>query len=53
MLMERMALRLTDIKDIPFPENLYVLKASLLGFRLLYGRVGYFPISEDLISMDQ
>lgn len=29
---EHIPSRLSDITDIPFPENLYVLKATLKGF---------------------
>jgi hypothetical protein len=28
--------------DIPYPDNLYILKNSLYGFHLLYDMIGYF-----------
>lgn len=33
---EHMYLRLSDIKDIQFPENIYVLKRALQGLKVLY-----------------
>jgi hypothetical protein len=48
-----MGARLADIKDVPFPENLYIVQAALRGFYFLFEQVGYFSISEDLICMNQ
>lgn len=46
-------MRLSDIEDIPFPENLYLLLSALEGFEKLYGSVGYFRPTEDLVCMDR
>lgn len=46
-------MRLSDIQDIPYPENLYVLLSALEGFEKLHTAVGSFPISEDLVCMDK
>lgn len=46
-------MRLSDIQDIPYPENLYVLFSSLEGFEKLYQSVGYFKVTEDLVCMDK
>jgi hypothetical protein len=50
---EHIPVRLSDIQDIPYPENLYVLFSTLDGFEKLYHNVGYFKINEDLICMDK
>lgn len=46
-------MRLSDIQDIPFPENLYLLFSALDGFEKLYQIVGYFKVVEDIICMDK
>lgn len=46
-------MRLSDIQDIPFPENLYLLLASLEGFQKLYQIAGYFRVIEDFVCMDR
>jgi hypothetical protein len=39
---EHIPLRLGDVTDIPYPDNLYLLRNSLKGFALLYKIFGYF-----------
>lgn len=51
--LERIPVRLSDIQDIPFPDNLYLLLSALEGFEKLYRVVGYFRPTEDLICMDR
>jgi hypothetical protein len=41
---ERIPLKLSDIKDIPYPDNLYVLLASLDGFDRIVQKAGFFEI---------
>ena len=48
---ERIPLRLSNITDIPFPENLFLLKEALKGLKILYEKVGGFRISEDMFCM--
>ena len=45
--------RLSDITDIPFPENIYILKCVLLGFEKLYNSVGYFTVMEEHVCIDR
>lgn len=40
-------MRLGDVTDIPYPDNLYIMKNALLGFASLYGMIGYFEVQED------
>ncbi len=49
--LEDVPLRLCHIKDIPFPENLYVLRQVLKGFQLIYENIGYIKPFEDLICI--
>lgn len=46
-------MRLGNLKQIPFPENLYVLRRALLGFRILHSIVGHFHITEDLVCINK
>lgn len=50
---EHFPLRLSDVKDIPFPENLYILKRAISGFRILHSIIGHFHITEDLICINK
>lgn len=39
--------RLSDFKDIPFPDNLYCISAMLQGYQKIYENIGnIFPVSE-------
>ena len=44
-------MRLCHIKDIPFPENLYVLRQALVGFKIVYNNIGYIKPFEGLICI--
>jgi hypothetical protein len=46
---QKVDLRLKEINDIPFADQLYLLQATLQGFKVLYEKVGYFDISEEMI----
>ena len=48
---EDIRLRLCHIKDIPYPENLYVMSQILKGFQLIYENIGYIKPFEDLICI--
>jgi hypothetical protein len=50
--LEYISLRLSDIEDIPFPENLYVLFAALDGFEKIFYFLGYFVPREDMVCID-
>ena len=46
---QKVDLRLKEINDIPFADQLYLIQATLNGFKALYEKVGYFDISEEMI----
>jgi hypothetical protein len=46
---QKVDLRLKEINDIPYQDILYLTKATLSGFKVLYEKVGYFDISEEMI----
>jgi hypothetical protein len=50
--LEHTPYRLSSINQIPLPENLYVLASALAGFQKLYGLIGYFRPSEDMVGID-
>jgi hypothetical protein len=50
---DRIDCRLKDINDIPFLDQLYLYKACLQGFKILYEKVGYFAIKEDMIFINK
>ena len=41
---EHIFTRLSEIKDIPYPDNLYVLMESLEGYSKIYEYSKYFSI---------
>lgn len=41
---EHIPVRLGDFTDIPYPDNLYLLRNSLRGFRKLFAMIGYFNV---------
>ena len=44
--------RLSDYKDIPYPENIYVANVVLEGFHDLFEMVGYFEPTENQICVN-
>ena len=46
-------MKLSDIKDIPYPDNLYVLLSSLDGFDRIVQKTGYFEIEEYMICINK
>ena len=49
---EHIKTRLSDITDIPFPENLYVANCALDGYHKLYDHLHYFRVEESQICVD-
>jgi hypothetical protein len=49
---ERIPLKLSEIKDIPWPDNLYILISALDGFSLIYNKIGYFVVQEYMICIN-
>lgn len=41
---ERIPLKLSEIKDIPYPDNLYILMSALEGFSVIYNKIGFFVV---------
>jgi len=50
---QHIPIRLTDITDIPLPDSLYMVKCSLLGFKKLFEKLGYFNAIEEHIGIDR
>lgn len=48
-----MKIRLSEISDIPYPENLYVLMESLEGFKQIFKHSNFFQIEENQICVDE
>lgn len=49
---EHIPLRLSNVKDIPYPDSLHLIETCLKGFALLYEKGGYFRVEEDLIGIN-
>ena len=50
---ERIPIKLSEIKDIPYPDNLYILYASLEGFHTVYHKTGFFEIQEHMVCINK
>ena len=50
---EKVDLRLKEINDIPFGDLVCMYRATLVGFKMLYERVGYFDIVEEMVFIDR
>jgi hypothetical protein len=50
---EHIPLRLSQITDIPFPDNLYLLKACLRGFYYIFLHTTNLDIREDQICLNE
>jgi hypothetical protein len=46
-------LRLKEINDIPLSDQLYLIKSTLEGFKILYEKMGYFDIIEEMIFISK
>jgi hypothetical protein len=49
---EHMKLRLSEINDIPYPDNLYMLMEALEGYSKIYEHSKYFIVEENQICVD-
>lgn len=47
--LDKIDLRLKEINDIPFQDQLYLYQAVLEGFKVLNEKFGYFTITEEMI----
>ena len=50
---EHVLTRLSEIRDIPCPDNLYVLMEALEGYAKVYEHSKYFLIEENQICVDE
>ena len=50
---ERIPMRLVEIQDIPFPDNMYVMMAALDGFSKMAARVGAFEVHENMVGINK
>jgi hypothetical protein len=46
-------MRLQEINDIPFNDNMYMMRICLEGFKLLTEHFGVFKISEDMVFINR
>lgn len=51
--LEKIPVRLSNVKDIPFPDILHVYDSSLKGYSVLRDRTGNFHIDEDMIGINE
>lgn len=51
--LEHCRARMSDYKDIPYPDNLYCMMAMLNGYQKLSDKVGGFPVSERQVLIDE
>lgn len=49
---EKIPVRLSDINSVPFPDVLHLYEAGFRGFGELYGKVGYFQVSEEMVGVN-
>lgn len=52
ILVERIPIRFSNVKDIPFPDILHVYEATINGFSELQKYAGNFHIDEDQIGVN-
>lgn len=50
---QKVDLRLKEINEIPFPDQLYLTRAVLEGFKVLFEKLGSFDICEEMIFIDK
>jgi hypothetical protein len=50
---EHIHLRLSEISDIPYPDNLYMLMEALEGYAAVYEHSKYFIVEENQICVDE
>ena len=52
MYIEHITHRLSEITDIPYPDNLYLLMEALEGYARIYKHSKYFRIEEGQVCVD-
>lgn len=52
LFLQTIPIRLSDIEHIPFPDYLHLISQSLRGFQELAREVGYFPVEEEYIGIN-
>ncbi len=50
---EHISVRISEIFDIPYPENLYIMMESLEGYSRIYHHSKFFFIEENQICVDE
>jgi hypothetical protein len=44
--------RLSDFRDIPYPDSLYCMMAMLEGYRKIFDKIGKFYLAEEQVCID-
>lgn len=52
MFAERIPLRLAEVGRVPFPDVLHLYHAAVRGFALLFQKVGYFEVNEQMLGVN-
>lgn len=52
MYVEKIPVRLSQLRDLPYPEILHLYSNIIAGFREIYRKVGYFPIDESMVGIN-
>ena len=53
MFIEYIGLKLSQFRDVTFPDCLHLYNACLHGFGELQARLGYFDVSDSLVGLNQ
>ena len=53
MIIEPVPLRLSNVEDVPFPDVIHLLDVCISGFGQLSEIVGYFPVDEEMIGINE
>lgn len=53
MFVEKIPLRLSNVEDIPYPDVIHLYDACLNGFSQLTTVIGFFPVDEDFIGVNE
>lgn len=51
--LERIPIRLEDVEHVPYPDYLHIFDVALKGFAQLARWVGYFPIDEGMVGINE
>ena len=50
--LQHIPIRLSDVDDIPYPDNIFVLQSALEGYGKLFQFSGYFKVHESQVCID-